>query len=169
MVARNVFLLLLNCSVWHCLGSAQQNKQTFIFPSVCTDLAQCCKLIDITWVQLYFYFSYNHLSHNLNLAQKRQANFTWTPINDTCQVHECPSPSFSHASLSGASAPWTEGKEVTVTCNSGFLVRPTSGDADSFVAKCVAGIQRTSSDSQTCRLIYFEPPKFSLSYELLVN
>ena len=34
VVAINFFLLLLNCSAWPCLGPAQQNKQTFIFPFV---------------------------------------------------------------------------------------------------------------------------------------
>ena len=34
VVARNFFLLLLNCSAWPCLGPAYQNKQTFISPSV---------------------------------------------------------------------------------------------------------------------------------------
>ena len=33
VVARNFFLLLLNCSAWPCLGPAQQDMQTFIFPS----------------------------------------------------------------------------------------------------------------------------------------
>ena len=34
VVEGNFFLLLLNCSAWPCLGPAQQNKQTFISPSV---------------------------------------------------------------------------------------------------------------------------------------
>ena len=34
VVARNFFLLLLDCSAWPCLGPAYQNKQTFISPSV---------------------------------------------------------------------------------------------------------------------------------------
>ena len=76
------------------------------------------------------------------MAQNRQDNFTWTPIDDTCQILECPFPSFSHASVSGDSAPWVVDKEVTVTCDSGFVVKPDTGaEADSFVAKCVAGTQ----------------------------
>ena len=36
VVARNFFLLLLNCSAWPCLGPAWKNKQTYISPSVDT-------------------------------------------------------------------------------------------------------------------------------------
>ena len=79
----------------------------------------------------------------MSLGSNLQANFTWTPINDTCRVLECPPPSFSHASLSGGAAPWVDGAVVTVTCDYGFVVRPaattTSAAADSFVATCVAG------------------------------
>ena len=39
VVARNFFLLLLNCSAWPYLGPAQQNKQTFIYLSV---MAMAC-------------------------------------------------------------------------------------------------------------------------------
>ena len=34
VVAKNVFLLLLNCSTWPCLGPAYQDLQTFWFPTV---------------------------------------------------------------------------------------------------------------------------------------
>ena len=34
VVARIFFLLLLNCSAWPCLGPAQQDLHTYLFPSV---------------------------------------------------------------------------------------------------------------------------------------
>ena len=42
VVTRNFFLLLLNCSARPCLGPAQQNKQTFIFPSVQSSVPSKC-------------------------------------------------------------------------------------------------------------------------------
>ena len=53
--------------------------------------------------------------------QHSQANFTWTPINDTCQVLECPALSIPHATLSNTAAR-TLGQRPKVTCDAGFFV-----------------------------------------------
>ena len=67
--------------------------------------------------------------------QHSQANFTWTPINDTCQVMECPALSIPHATLSNTAAR-TLGQRPKVTCDAGFFVSTEADSTDEFYARC---------------------------------
>ena len=67
-------------------------------------------------------------------GQHSQANFTWTPINDTCQVMECPALSIPHATVSDSAAR-TLGQRPNVTCDASFFVSTEADSTDEFFAR----------------------------------
>ena len=75
----------------------------------------------------------NKLLVRFGILLTSQANFTWTPINDTCQVHLCPTLSIPHSTSQATDR--TLGQRPLVTCNSGFFVSTEEDATDKFYAR----------------------------------